>query len=321
MKVGIAGAGWAGGVHAAALHGVSGAHLAQVVSRTAASAADLAASSQAASGTYAELDRRLDMLILATPAEHHAEMLQAALEAGLATLVEKPLGVSLAEADAMIADAEASELTCGYAENLLFAPAFGVLATHRESLGPLSRLHSSFQSEAPSWGHFLEPMPSGGVLADLGAHPIALVLALAGEEPTSVVGRVTHRRTDSTDDEASCDITFTSGLVATVEVSWRAAVTHWETELASASGAGRIDWFETPTVTCNGEDVTPAKRGSDGIDPFLEAFGYIAEVQGFVNALQGRGGSVCPLGFGRRVLQVVVAAYASAANSSEPVSV
>ncbi len=320
MKVAIAGAGWAGGVHAAALHAVTGAHLAQVVSRTAASAAALAANSQAASGTYAELDRRLDALILATPAEHHAEMLSAALTAGLPTLVEKPLGLSVAEADDMIASVEASGLTCSYAENLLFAPAFSVLSTHRQSLGRLSRLHASFHSDAPSWGHFLEPMPGGGVLADLGAHPIALVLALAGEEPVSVVGRIGHRREDSTDDEASCDIRFTSGLVATVEVSWRASITRWDTEIASASGAGRIDWFDTPTVTCNGDDATPQRRGPDGIDPFLETFGYIGQVQGFVNALAGRGGAVCPLGFGRRVLQVVVAAYDSAARGSDPVA-
>src|SRR5690606_30185401 len=117
------------------------------------------------------------------------------------------------------------------------------LAAHAEGIGPLHRLHLRFHNEAPSWGHFTETLPGGGVLHDLGAHPIALALALAGSEPASVTCTVTSRRDDGNDDEATVSIRFASGLEAEIEVSWRATRPEWTVEVASASGAGRWEIF------------------------------------------------------------------------------
>ena len=182
-RVALLGAGWAGSVHAMALAAVRGAHLNQVLSRTEESARRLVESGGASSilaGTYERLDPRTDVVVVATPAEHHLEALRAGLAVGAAVLVEKPLGVDLAEADEMIAAAAGADVLCGYAENLLFAPSFLALARHREKMGDLHRLHLTVHSDPPAWGHFTAPLPGGGVLHDLGAHPVPLALALAG---------------------------------------------------------------------------------------------------------------------------------------------
>jgi len=235
-------------------------------------------------------------------------------------LIEKPLALNLAECDEIIAAAEAAGVVCGLAENLLFAPAVKVGLAHRRTLGPLTRLSVRFRSDAPSWGHFLEPLPGGGVLHDLGAHPIALILAFAGSEPTSVTASVLHRRPDLADDEVALSVTFASGLVADIEVSWRAADIEWDLELAADDGVVRLEWFPNVTVECDGIDRTPALTRSDLDDPRLESFGYLAQTQGFVDVLAGRGGRVCPLGFGRLVQEITTAAYDSAEHDGRAVA-
>ncbi len=45
--------------------------------------------------------------------------------------------------------------------------------------------------------------------------------------------------------------------------------------------------------------------------------GYRDQIQGFAGALAGRGGRVCPLGFGRLVLEITCAAYLAASRGSE----
>ena len=307
-RVGLAGAGWAGAVHAAALSAASGAHLAQVLSRTAEGADRVAGPAQVPGGTYAEISSKLGALIVATPAEHHRDMVLDAIGRGLAVLVEKPLALNLAECDKIIAAADAAGVVCGLAENLLFAPAVDVALAHRQTLGTLTRLSVRFLSDAPEWGHFLEPMPGGGVLHDLGAHPLALVVAFAGSEPTSVTAQVLHRRPDGVDDEVFATVTFASGLVAEIEVSWRASEIEWDLELAADDGVVRLEWFPEVTVECDGEDQTPAATRNDLDDSRLESFGYLAQTQGFIDVLAGRGGRVCPLGFGRLVQEITTAA-------------
>jgi predicted dehydrogenase len=64
--------------------------------------------------------------------------------------------------------------------------------------------------------------------------------------------------------------------------------------------------------------VTPGPADPDRPDARLASLGYVAQLQGFADAVAGRGGAVCPLGFGRRVAQITAAAYASAEASGAP---
>src|SRR3954452_23643974 len=53
-------------------------------------------------------DSSVDAVIVATPSSTHAELTQAALESGKHVLCEKPLALSTAECDSLIATAEAA---------------------------------------------------------------------------------------------------------------------------------------------------------------------------------------------------------------------
>jgi len=67
---------------------------------------------------------RLDAVLVLTPMQHHAEVAVAALEAGFATFVEKPLAADPGDADRMVAAARASPApsTVGYMKR--YAPAY-----------------------------------------------------------------------------------------------------------------------------------------------------------------------------------------------------
>ena len=303
----IAGAGWAGAVHLAS----GGRSVSHVLSRTTDSAERLAAQVTAVAGTYAELPSKADAVIVASPPEHHAEFAVAALDRGLAVLIEKPLCSTLEEADALISAAERSTILAGYAENLLFAPAVDAALAHRARIGPLRHLSIRALQPPPDWGHFLEPLTDGGALFDLGAHPLALALAAAGSDPVAVSAVLRSSRPDGADDLASVRLRFADALVAEIEVSWLSAEATWDLQAAADDGVVRLELLPEIRLELDGEDATPTDT-----DP-LVALGYRGQVSGFVDALEGRGGRVCPLGFGRLVLDVICAAYLSAGTGEE----
>lgn len=304
-RVAIAGAGWAGEVHAAAAERVADARVTQVLSRTTESAERTAATIGVPGGTYGELSSKSRLVVVATPPHHHAEMTTAALDRSMAVLIEKPLCATLAEADSLIGRIEMAGVAAGYAENLLFAPAVDVALAHRAD-GPLRHLSARAAQPAPTWGHFAEPLEAGGALFDLGAHPIALALAFAGSSPVGVRARLESTRDDGADDDASVRLRFADGLVAEIEVSWRAERPVWDLQAAADDHVVRVELLPNIAVEVDGDDLTP-----EPTDP-LSDFGYVGQLRGIADVLAGRGGRVCPVGFGRLVLDVICGAYASA---------
>lgn len=123
IDVGIIGTGWCGGIRAIACSRsglVDRIHIAEI---DAARRAEMAASVDAVTATadWEELvaDPTIDALMVsATPETLHFPMTKAALEAGKHVLLEKPMAISLDEADELVALAEARGLkfTIGYSQ-------------------------------------------------------------------------------------------------------------------------------------------------------------------------------------------------------------
>jgi len=285
----------------------------QIVSRTASGAELLGTEVGTPHGTLAELDRRAEVVVVATPPEAHLETAIGALERDQSVLIEKPLCATLAEADELIATAERAHAVAGYAENLLFAPAFATALEHRKGICPLRHLSARTEQPPPEWGHFLEPLTAGGVLFDLGPHAIALLLSFgAPDAPVGVRADLTSERPDGADDHAVLTLRFAEGLEAEATVSWRAPSPAWDLQAASDAGAVLLELIPEVRVESQGIDVT--SRGDEGL---IVDLGYRDQMQGFAGALAGRGGRVCPLGFGRLVLEVICAAYLSASTGNE----
>lgn len=311
-------------IHAIAAEAV-GVPIVAVASRTHRRAAERAEQIGCSVVDLEELPAGADIVIVATPPSVHAEQTIAALHAGAHVLVEKPLTSTLAEADAIVAAASTSSGRVVYAENQAFAPvvqqAMGLIA----QLGPLEYLDIRALSPRPSWGDFLDPGWGGGCLFDLGAHPIALALLAAGEDQVRSVRAQLHRSADiEVDDHAIVEVLFASGLRAHLEVSWREAGTIWDLQASSASGVVRCELLPTIGLEHDGEPVGVASA-PEKVDDFVADLGYVAQFDHLrrlaidpQTARRTSDGPPMDAAFGRRVLEVICAAYSAATTGEEP---
>lgn len=324
--VALAGAGYIAVVHALAAR-AAGLKVSAVASRGS-SARHLAGELDARRCRPEDLPAGADVLVVATPPDHHVDLALQGLAAGASVLVEKPLASTLAAADRLVdaaarIEAEAPTGTGGTrrircAENLLHAPFWRAALELRPSMGPLGHLSLRTQQPPPDWGHFAEPLTSGGVLFDLGPHPIALALGLADEPVVAVSAALTSTRDDGADDDASVRIRFGSGLVAELAVSWTSPTPTWDVQAASDQGVLRIELLPELLLEHNGEPV-PLPARHDVVDPRLEQFGYVDQLLDLVDDEHGddRGQDLTAA---RQVLEVICAAYRSAGLGGAEVS-
>ena len=122
---------------------------------------------------------------------HHGVCVKAA-KAGKHVIVEKPLCLSIQEADEMIAACKENGKLLMYAEELCFAPKYERVRAIVES-GAVGALYMLKQAEKHSGPHsrwFYESDKSGGgVMMDMGCHAIAWFMwMLKGATPKSVYG-------------------------------------------------------------------------------------------------------------------------------------
>ena len=129
LRAGVAGAGVFGGYHARKLAGMKGVTLARIFDHSLDHAHRLAepVGAEGVDDLAAFLEG-LDLVVVAVPADAHAEVGLRALASGAHAYVEKPLAVTLADADRLLAAAvKAGRVgTCGHQERVTFA-AMGLL--------------------------------------------------------------------------------------------------------------------------------------------------------------------------------------------------
>jgi predicted dehydrogenase len=324
-RLAFAGAGHISVVHGLAARAVPGVTVTRVASRTPERAAERARQVGAAACAYDELPGDADVVLVSTPPGRHVADALAALSAGAAVIVEKPLATTLAEADALVAADEAAGGRTGYAENLAFAPVVLRATSLVRGLGPLRHVDARMLQGRPDWGDFLTEGWGGGVLFDLGAHPLAIVLLVADAAPggrdsvTSVRGRLEGEPDVPVDTYAEVSLDFASGLHARVETSWRDQARVLDFQAASDDGVVRAEMVPNVAIEHDGVALPlPAPR--PGVeDPRLDQFGYVAQLEDFVADFAG--GRVPEIGaaFGRLVLEITCAAYASAGAGGAPV--
>ncbi|BDG72655.1 Gfo/Idh/MocA family protein [Roseomonas fluvialis] len=120
-----------------------------------------------------------DAVIIAAPTRFHFLLAEAALAAGRHVFIEKPVAATLAEADALLAQAAAAGrvLQVGHIER--FSAAFGAVTEAAAGPGALSW-------EAVRAAPFRPRSLDVSVVLDLMIHDIDLVLTLAGTEPVGI---------------------------------------------------------------------------------------------------------------------------------------
>jgi len=268
---------------------------------------------------YDELPAGADVVVVATPPSCHARDAIRLLDAGASVLVEKPLCCTLLEADAIVAAAERHGQRLLYGENLAYAPVVQQLVARTVELGPLTHVEVRAIQPLPTWGAFTSDEWGGGALFDLGVHPLAIAMLVAGAagegRPVSVRARLEGGAGHDSDEHAEVWLSYASGLTATVVASWKGGPEHvWDVQVASATGVLRAELLPTPVLERNGDPVAlPAPTASV---PIVEQFGYLGQMRALIDDTAAGLTPAMSAAFGREVLQVVCGAYWSAGHDT-----
>lgn len=312
VSLAFAGVGWIAAVHGAAVDVIPGLTVTAVASRRQERADESARRLGARAVSYGELPAGADGVVVCTPPALHAPQALAALRAGAGVLVEKPLCTTLADADALVA-AEDAGGRIAYAENLVHAPIVRLAVEHAAQLHGIDLLQVQAVQSRPTWGDFLTEAWGGGVLFDLGVHPVAVALLLAAPaRPVEVRATLEGAPDHPVDEHAEIHLAFDSGLMARVVTSWRGADPPvWDAQVSSPDGVVRLELLPDLRLERNGVEV-PLPPVAAGVVPQLEQLGYVPQMESFaLDLAQGRRPAV-GAAFGRSVLDVVCGAYASA---------
>jgi predicted dehydrogenase len=212
VKVAVIGVGHLGRHHARLLSAMPGVELTGVVDINRARADEIAAATGTKAYTRApDIASRLDVdaVTIAVPTDAHAEVALPFLERGVATLIEKPMARSIAEADAMIAAAARSGATFGVGHTERYNPAV---------VAALPRVTTPRFAEVHRLGVFPERSLDIDVVFDLMIHDLDVILAFVQSEVASIEAVGVPVLTPRVD-IANARIRFASGCIANLTAS------------------------------------------------------------------------------------------------------
>jgi len=177
--------------------------------------------------TYAETDElfadpNVDLIDICLPPSLHAKMTLAALQAGKHVFTEKPIALTLADADAMTAAAEANKKLFMVGHVLPFFPAYSLVyeAARTSKYGKLIGGHFDRVISDPVWlKDFYNMSTIGGPLLDLHIHDAHFIRLLFGmPKQVQSIGRMRgevpeYFSTQFVFDDPTLVVTSTSGCI------------------------------------------------------------------------------------------------------------
>lgn len=319
IRIGIAGLGGMGTVHARNATSTEGARLVAVASTRADRAREVAAELGVRACSYDELcsSDDVDAVVVAARSIDHARAGRKVLQSGKHLFLEKPGATTLADHDALQADAHAwpdAVVQVGYQRR--YDPEF-VEASRLVSSGaigePLLVLATSRDVRTPEPE---DPGPAGGFLLDMASHDYDAACWFLAQEPLEVhavrFSAVYPELLELGDlDNATVTIRFENDRIATTHVSRTCAFGHdirmevvgSEGSVLIGNGAGGAG---VVTLTARDRSAFP----QDYRERFVDA--YRAELAAFVAACAGYGPRGPGLLEDRRTVAIGIAARAGA---------
>ena len=318
LKFALLGAGRIGKVHARAISGNPDAELALVADAVADAAKAISEQYGCGVSTIDEIaaDPTIDAVIICTPTNTHADLIEKFARARKAVFCEKPVDLDVARAEAClkVVRETGAKLMLGFQRR--YDPHFSAVkkAINDGRIGDVEMIQIvSRDPGAPPMDYIKS---SGGIFRDMTIHDFDMARFLLGEEPITVYATasvLTDKAIEGVDfDSASVTLTTASGKHCTISNSRRATYGYDQrVEVHGSKGTIAVE---------NQRPVTIELATADGFTrPALHDFfmtryveAYAAEIAAFVSVVKD-GASPSPSGEdGLRALMLADAAFRSA---------
>lgn len=283
-------------------------------------------------------DPRVQALIVALPHDLHRSAAEQIAAAGKHALIEKPIAINLADADAMILAAKQAGSILMIAEDMHFRPAIKE-AAKRIFAGEIGEPlyffgHAAGVRRPRGWAAQAERM-GGGVLMDMGVHYVRALRMLLGEPESVLASRAMQTDTKiSGEDNVQLIFSNSVGWDAHLILSWASARGHLP-DIIVAGQKGTIHlWPGTSYIDLYPQDPPLIPRLLSMVRPYWlqeklmrpqfgrvrislpekEASGYQAEVREFLAAVAEDREPASPPEDARRDLEIVLSAYEALAQ-------
>jgi UDP-N-acetylglucosamine 3-dehydrogenase len=176
-------------------------------------------------------NEKLDAVSVCTPNAFHAPISIAAMKKGIHVLCEKPMSITLEEAEEMIQTAKDNnvQLMIGYNQRYFSPHVIGRDIIQSGRLGKVLSFRTTFAHGGPeqwsvekenSW-FFDKKKAFIGSLGDLGVHKIDLITWLLNEKITEISALIaTLQKPGDVDDNAVIIAKMANGAIGTITTSW-----------------------------------------------------------------------------------------------------
>ncbi len=190
----------------------------------------------------------IDLVTVITPHNSHAELAILCLNAGKHVVVEKPMCLTMAEADAMIDAARKNKVMLSVYHNRRYDGDFMTLLElcRKNILGEIFRVemwHGGFRKPRKDWWRSDKAI-SGGTFYDWGAHYLDWLLNIVPARVETVAGYFQPNilwKDISNEDHVEAIIKFANGCVANVQFSTVAAIGKPRWRILGTKGAAQSE--------------------------------------------------------------------------------
>lgn len=264
------------------------------------------------------IDAGVEAAVVAVPTRFHEDVALALAEAGVHTLIEKPVAHTLEAAERLVSAFESANLVAAVGHVERFNPALVSLRARIEN-GDLGEV---YQIQTRRQGPFPARIADVGVVKDLGSHDIDLTAWLAQSHYASIAAQTTCRSGREHEDMVAITGTLENGIMVNHIVNWLTPFKERLTLVTGERGAFVADtltadltFYENGTGHGTWDAVTTFRGVSEGtVTRFAldKREPLKSEHEAFRDAILGTRQDHVSLREGYETLRVAEAAIASA---------
>jgi predicted dehydrogenase len=266
----------------------------------------------------------IDAVSVATPVYLHAPMTVAALEAGCHVLCEKPMAMSSAEANGMLAAARQAGKVLQLNLSRRYDPFYQTIAQliNDGRIGELRhiraiRMHTGApdQGWSPTGKWFVSKKHGGGIVGDIGVHVGDMMTWYFGAVESISAITATRRSDIDVEDNAIALFRFRSGATGLLELSWTSAVNRMCFEIHGTDGV------LLGAAQGDGLQILRKQGAPEQIPPAQYLPGVKNSFQCFADAIRGIAPSPAPGAVGYAIQVVLDAIRESGRNGGRQIAI